>query len=237
MGAFVAYHITRYNQLEDISAQPVEVPREQLEGLAQILVRHNAQDRFGIHLIHTHFKLDKVSIMLRTPVPKHSGYWTRQVDISKVDLHNIHGTVFALGGNRNFMAYEYGAGPASDVSAVGPELLCDVIQYLTSNKLEGLLGFEILNSAKERDVEFDLGDNFSTVTLGESKCIPGELYRVNTWFVEENEGNIRCRGQKVCVVTRSGVYYTTTTNRAGVKISDVTELGKFLKDAGIILDC
>ncbi len=84
--------------------------------------------------------------MLRTPIPEHSGYLTRQVDISKVDLHDIHGTVLALGKNGNFMAYEYGAGPASDMSAVGPELLCDVIQYLTSNNLEGLLGLEILDS-------------------------------------------------------------------------------------------
>jgi hypothetical protein len=56
-------------------------------------------------------------------------------------------------------------------------------------------------------------------------------------LVEEKEGNIRCRGQKACVVTRSGIHYTTTTNSACVKISDVTKLEKVLKDAGIILDC
>jgi len=226
-----------YNQLQDISAQPTEVSEQHLEGLAQILVCHDVHNRFGIHLIHSHFKLDECSIMLRTPIPERSGYWTRQVDISKVDLHDIHGHVFALGSNGHFMAYEYGTGPASDMSTFGPKFLCDVVQYLTSNKLDDILGLEILDSAKERDVEFDLGKNLGTITFGESHCIPVELYRVTTWLVEEKEGNIRCRGQKKCEVTRSGHHYTYTTGTAGGKISDVAELEKVLNDAGIILDC
>lgn len=141
-GCICSLHLARYSQLKNISTQQTEVPTQQLEGLAQILVRHNVQNRFGIYLIHSHVKLDKGPIMLRTPVPKHSGYRTRQVDISKFDLHDIHGNVFALRNNGPFVAYDYGAGPASDMSAVGPKLLCDVIQYLTSNKLEGLLGLK-----------------------------------------------------------------------------------------------
>ena len=54
----------RYNTLLDDSDQP-PVSDEHITKLAEIFVRHNAQNVLGIHLIHGYFKIPESTVILR----------------------------------------------------------------------------------------------------------------------------------------------------------------------------
>ncbi|KAJ5989710.1 hypothetical protein N7481_004920 [Penicillium waksmanii] len=108
-----------YNTLLDDSDQP-RVADEHIKNLAEIFVRHNAQNVLGIYLIYGYFKIPESTVMLGTNFESPSLRWTKVTDIDKIN-HSRDG-------------------PLPDLSGVGPGFLDEFIDYIVKNNLASLIG-------------------------------------------------------------------------------------------------
>ncbi|KAF9730274.1 hypothetical protein PMIN04_012889 [Paraphaeosphaeria minitans] len=220
-----------YNHLPDDADQP-HVAEEHLKNLAGIFLRYNVQTKFGLHLIHGHFKLERDMVMLGKSVQEPSGCWTKPTDINEVDLENIHGHIYALTGDGFLVAYEYREGRPADMTDVKPDFFHEVIQYLQSNKLEHLLGLQVLsNEPQEKLAEFVLGANAGTVMIKETEANYGHIYRVTGWAFDQEDGIISCKGNDVHAATTKGPHKVFQDSK---RIHGVRELRVALKEAEII---
>ena len=222
---------SRYNQLKEDTEQP-EVSEDHIQKLAEIFVRYNVEAKFGIHLIHGHFKLEPDTVMLGRHVQKPYGCWTKPCHINDVKLDDIHGHIFALNSVGNFIAYEYREGPPFNMVDVDSEFLRELIEYIQSNKLEGLFGLEVLREgSQEQFAEFDLGKDGGTIMLKASEANYGRIYRITGWSFEEADGIVSCSGGTVHAAKKDGNHQVFVDSKP---LRGVPELRMALEEAKII---
>lgn len=199
----------RYNNLKDDSGQP-EVTVNQLNSLAALFTRHDAQDVFGVHLVHGHFQIDEDMIMLGVDLgTDFPGYWTRPTKSTNVDTDSIHGHVYMLSEN-HFTPYEYRGGPSvSNWKQVHPSFFSELASYLATNDLAGVLGLQVLDRlavSPERMLEFVLGGE-GTAMLREQDVNHGGIYRVTGWsFGRDEDGIISVKGSESHAKTTKGTH-------------------------------
>ncbi len=141
-----------------------------------------------------------------------SGSWTKPTRSMDVDRDKIHGHIYVLSIENQFIAYEYrkGASPVNK-REMHPAFFDELTRYLARNGLAGLLGLQVLNSPTvlgERMLEFVLGRE-GTVMLGEQDVNHGGIYRITGWSFEQSEdGIVSVKGGEQDV-NHGGIYRIT----------------------------
>lgn len=187
----------RYNSLREDSEQP-QVSNNHLAYLAQLFIRHNAQNTFGLHLIHSHFKIPYDTVMLGTTFELgFPGYWTQPELYETVSTIPVHGHIFVVNSAECLLPYEYREGEAPTTARdIGLVFFEELSAYLTSNKLEQLLGLQILEERLDSQLhmEYVIAEQATIMIRGEHAA-QSNIYRVTGWtFVQEVDGSISVKG-------------------------------------------
>ncbi|KAJ5111796.1 hypothetical protein NUU61_001426 [Penicillium alfredii] len=202
-----------YNQLPSDEAQPPLLSDHSQE-IRNILLRHNVQNKFGIHLIH-----------------EPPGCWTKPIPVEDVDTANVHGHIFKLSTDGKLEAYEYREGPPINVSEVDPSFFEELFGYLLEHNLTDVFGLQALHGSFSPMIELVLG-NSGTVMLNEDQAQYGKVYRATGWSIDhDRESEGLTDGEKHAQTTKG-------THRVFVDeipLSTIGELKEFLKQEEIIL--
>lgn len=179
-------NLPSYNQLLDDSQQP-EI-HEYIHDLATIFARNRAYTVFGIHLAHAHFTLPDKKVLVGVNHETPRCRWANATTFKAINLDNVHGHIFVLT-NDGFHPYEYQAGPAPALSQVDVAFLVELAEFLRRNKLETLIGLQIIDPHPSQMLELVLPQG--TVMLDVSNvngCVPT---RQTGWKFEVENGELR----------------------------------------------
>lgn len=220
----------RYNQLRDDAEQP-QVPQYHLDNLARIFTRHNAQSKFGLHLIHGHFKVQRDMVMLGTNFANPSGCWTKPTKIEDINSKDIHGHIFMLSPDNRLIAYEYREGPPNDIDSTDPGFFRELIEYLQNNGLSSVLGLQVLYGGHSNNMVEMVLEDVGTVMLDASETKHGGVYRVTGWRVDQDGGMVSFSGGESHAKTTKGTHQVFVGGKA---LPDIAALKSLLKDEGII---
>lgn len=182
-----ATNLPSYNQLPDDSQQP-EIRESHIHDLATLFVRNRADTVFGIHLAHAHFTVPDKTVLLGVNHETPRCRWANATTFKAINLNNVHGHIFVLTDD-GFHPYEYQAGPAPALSQVDDAFLVELAEFLRRNKLETLVGLQIIDSHPSQMLELVLPEG--TVMLDVSNvngCVPT---RQTGWKFEVENGELR----------------------------------------------
>jgi len=221
-----------YNLLPDDKDQP-EISPARLKEITEIIVRYHVQEKFGIHLVHGHLQVDQGKIMHGMSMTSLRGCWTRPTDISRLDVGNMHGHIFALSRNGEFQAYEYRQGPPPIMSPNDDAFVVALKAYLRKHGLESLIGLQVLNEHKDKQLqEFVLGDNNGAVMLDADDTKITQSYRVTGYVVETDEsGFTELKGNETHTPTIRQTHQVFTD---GKPLPDERSLMNALRADGVI---
>lgn len=221
-----------YNLLPDDKDQP-EISTAHLDEIMEIIVSHDVQEKFGIHLVHGHLHVDHGKVMYGTATVCFRGCWTRPTDISGLDVDNMHGHIFALSPNGHFRAYEYRQGSPPPMSPNDDAFMIALKTYLQKHDLVNLIGLQVLNKDKgKRLQEFVLGDNNGAVMLAAEDTNITESYRVTGFVVESDDsGVITLKGKETHTPTVRKTHQVFTD---GKPLPDEESLVNALRADGVI---
>ncbi len=182
-----ATDLPSYNRLPDDSQQP-EIHESHIHDLAALFVRNRADRVFGIHLAHAHFAVPDKTVLLGVNHETPRCRWANATAFQAIDLNNVHGHVFVLT-DHGFHPYEYQAGPAPDLSQVDDAFLVEFAGFLSRNKLETLVGLQIIDPHPSHMLELVLPQG--TVMLDVSNVSGCVLTRQTGWKFEVENGELR----------------------------------------------
>jgi len=193
----------RHKNLIDSEELHSEISPLHLQNLADIFVKHNVQDRLGVHLIHSHSKMTTEHVMLGHHLTNPSGCWTRQTPLKGVNLAEVHGRIFKLVDGNGFVAYEYVEGRATnDLPSIGSNFLEELAAYVRSNGLAEIVGLQVRGQSAGNMVEFDFG-NCGTVMLNAQDICHGTPFRTTGW-VFSYDGVVSFKGVESHAPTTKG---------------------------------
>ena len=227
----VKANLCRYNGLPEDYDQP-QVSQEHLAHLAKLFTSNNADGILGIHLIHGHFKIPEGSVLLGSNFSNPAIRWARVVEISKIDLADMHGHVFVLSENQ-FCPYEFQDGPLPDLTGIKPEFLPEFLKYIMENNLTSVVGLQVLscNEASMSELILDQG----TVMLDSSVVRNTEPTRVTGWHFENQDGNPRtCTASETHSKMTSGNHKVFNAGKPLPKLENIEDLKSALTDAGVL---
>jgi hypothetical protein len=101
-------HPCRYNRLLYPEEQP-EISDATLKALGGLFVRHDAQDVFGIYLLHNHFVAPEGTVLLGIEAQLSESStvcWTKPVPAPQLADKAVHGHTFSLQADGTFVPYE-----------------------------------------------------------------------------------------------------------------------------------
>ena len=99
-----------------------------------------------------------------------------------------------LSPGHHLIAYEFREGPPMNTSDLNPDFFCEIITYLLENKLEKVLGLQVIQGQKfEEMVEFVLKGS-GTVMLYSSEVTYRRPYKVTKWRVDRNNSIVEFNG-------------------------------------------
>jgi hypothetical protein len=204
------------------------VQQTHLRELADLFNRFNVQDKFGMHLIHGHFRLDEGNVMLGTALQTVRGYWTKPTSITDIKPEEIHGHIFRLAPDGGMQAYEYRHGPIINTDDDHSEFFGELARYLNVNHLMDVLGLEILTEkVPEMVCEFILKDE-GTVMLDEKHVKGWMPHRVTGFAV--SPGMTELKGGQAHAKTVKGTHQVFIDGKIGGEDS----LIEVLRSEGII---
>jgi len=190
-----------YNRLPDDSQQP-EIRESHIHDIATLFVRNRADRIFGIHLVHAHFAVPDKTVLLGVNHETPRCRWANATAFQAIDLNNVHGHIFVLT-DRGFHPYEYQAGPVPDLSEVEDSFLAELAVFLSRNKLEAVIGLQIIDPHPSHMLELVLPQG--TVMMDVSNvngCVPT---RQTGWKFEVENGEVRaCQANEMHAQTRTG---------------------------------
>jgi len=221
-----------YNSLPDDKDQP-EISPAHLKEITEIIMSHNVQGKFGIHLVHGHLQVGQGKIMHGTAMTNLRDCWTRPTDISGLDVGNMHGHIFALSPNSEFQAYEYRQGPPPPMGINDNAFIVALKAYLQMHSLGSLIGLQVLNEDKDKQLqEFVLGDNNGAVMLDAKDTKIIQSYRVTGYVVEtDRSGATELKGKETHTPTIRQTHQVFTD---GKPLPDEESLMNALRADGVI---
>ncbi len=172
-----------------------------------MLEKHNVQEKFGYHLVHGHLQVAPGRVMLGQPMAKLDACWTRPTSAKDVALGDVHGHIFVLGADDQFMPYEYRQGPPPQITANEAAFISAVQAYLVQKNLASLIGIQLLSGdSTSKDMqEFVLSDNHGTVMMDASMTNANKAYRVTGWTLVRNvDGPAELKGNEEHAETVKG---------------------------------
>lgn len=225
----------RYNGLIEDHEQP-DVPSHHLDMLARLFLRYNVETIFGLHLVHGHFRIPSDTVMLGSTFRgKSSGYWTTPIPCEEMLATDVHGHIYTISAQNHLLAYEYrGGAPPDNVDKIDPAFFDEFTNYLTSNKLGGILGLQVLENgldSQSQMLEFVLADQ-GTIMLKEDDATGACIYRTTGWsFVRSADGTVSMKGNETHASKPGGPHKRFTD---GKLLKDVDAVLSLLQEDGII---
>ena len=203
-----------------------------LAHLAQLFIRHNVQDAFGLHLIHAHFKIPHDMVMLGTTFGHGlAGYWTQPQLYETLLTVPVHGHVFVVNSAKCLLPYEYREGKAPTAAIdTGPVFFEELSAYLTLNKLEQLLGLQVLEERLDSQLlmEFVIAEQ-ATAMIKSEHAAQSDIYRVTGWtFTQTMDGSISVKGKETHA-SQNGIHKIFTDG----KLKTIDAGLKFLLQKGV----
>ena len=144
-----------------------------------------------------------------------AGYWTQPQLYETLLTIPVHGHIFVVNSTEGLLPYEYREGEApSTARNIGPVFFEELSAYLTSNKLEQLLGLQVLEDRLDSQLhmEFVLAGQATVMIKGEYAA-KSDIYRVTGWtFVQEADGLISVKGKETHA-SQNGVHKIFTNGK------------------------
>ena len=137
---------SRYNQIPHIDDQDIP-STSQLLGIGEIIVRHNLESHFGVHLLHRHFKIHQDTIIFKSVEGEKEV--ASMTNLSNLDDEKIRPQCFLFDRGAGFLSYEY-AYDDEGVSIIPEPLAMDLMRHFTQNDIGHLLAIEKINGNAER---------------------------------------------------------------------------------------
>jgi len=226
-------HRQSYNSLPDDKDQP-EVAKEVLDQLKVLLLKHNVQEKFGYHLIHGHLKVVEGRVMFGKPMETLPGCYTRPTKVTQLDTVGIHGHIFVLNKNAQFVAYEYRQGPIPEIDENDNAFLAEVQGFLVERGLETLVGIQVLNGDKGRQLrEFVLAENYGAIMLDAADANITEVYCITGWSTQTEHESVELKGNESHAATTKGTHQVFVDGK-GLPDLDEDTVVNALRNAGII---
>lgn len=145
----------RYNQIPHIDDQPAP-SISQLLGLGEIIVRHNLEARFGLHLLHRHFEIKENTVMFNYVDEEKE--ISSMTSLSDIDEGKIRPQCFLFDRDAGFISYEYGYDEDRDATIPEP-LATDLAGHFAENNIGHLLAIERIDgNTKGLCAEFPYGE-------------------------------------------------------------------------------
>lgn len=127
-----------------------------------------------------------------------SGWLTRSVHVDEIPANNVHGHIFALSADDKLLAYEYREGvPPQSLAGIPAGFFRDLISYLRDNRLESVLGLEILQHSPDSlpDILEYVIDDQATIMIEKNDIIAPRIYCYTGWtFDRAADGIVSCKG-------------------------------------------
>ena len=232
--------LNRYNSLPDDEAQP-PVLEQHILALAKLFVRENVHKKLGIHLVHGHFELANNTILLGKNFESPSGRWSSETPfdaIQKNDISQVHGHIFVYRKGA-LIAYELQDGPVPDLSGIREQFFVDYVDYLVKNRLENLVGLQILDQSHcaENETMWELVLEHGTIIL-DAKAVKGCAPTVVTgWkFEVSHSGEPRvCQQNEVHSKIKTGNHRVFNAGKPLPKLETVEDLKQALVEVGVLL--
>lgn len=218
----------RYNCLVHDHEQP-SVSSYHLDMLAQLFLRYNVEAIFGLHLIHSHFKIPYNTVMLGSAFSgDSSGYWTKPLLWKDIGLKNVHGHIYIISKEHDLLAYEYREGIApKNADGINSAFFHEFVEYLISNELAGVLGLEVLEdemSSQNQSLEFVLADQ-GTVMLKQDYVTNAYISRITGWsFTRSADGTVSVKGHETHASKPGGPHQIFTDGKLLNNIDAVMSL-------------
>ncbi|KAK0740644.1 hypothetical protein B0T18DRAFT_213528 [Schizothecium vesticola] len=202
-----------------------------MRDLAARFVRHHADTLFGIHLAHAHFAVPDKTVLLGVNHETPHCRWANATTFQAIDLNNVHGHVFVLT-DHGFHPYEYQASPVPDLPQVEDTFLAELAGFLSRNKLETVVGLQIIDRHPFHMLELVLPQG--TVMLDVSNangCVPT---RQTGWKFEVENGEVRVyQANEVHGQTRTG-HEVYNKGDPHPRLETLQDLEDVLAKAGIL---
>lgn len=220
----------------DDHEQP-NVSEHHLNLLAQLFIRYNVQDIFGVHLIHGHLKIPHDTIMLGSMFRRVlSGYWTKPTPFETILANPVHGHIYTLSSDNRLLAYEYREGLVpKNVAGIDHAFFRELSKYLRSNKLAGLLALEVLedtSSLQSQMREFVLAGQGTVLVKEDGGVAHTDIYRVTGWsFAQDRDGTVSVKGHETHASTGSGGHQVFTD---GKPLRNIDAVMSLLLQEGVI---
>lgn len=201
-------YLHSYNALPDDENQP-HVSATVLDHLRDLIDKHDVKYKFGMHLIHGHLEVEPGQVMLGKPMTKINACWTRPVKVERVDQEHVHGHVFILDSDGQFMPYEYRQGAPPPMAPGDSAFVDSVKEYLVREGLGRLIGIQLLQHTLDSNesgdmLEFVLSDNHGTVMMDSRITKSYKAYRTTGWAVDHQAGISELSGAESHAATKAG---------------------------------
>lgn len=197
--------------------------------LAQLFLRYNVEAAFGLHLVHSHFKIPSDAVMLGSIFSGDpSGYWTRPTPWKHVGAKMVHGHIYTVTEEHGLLAYEYREGIApKNVEGVNSAFFHEFIDYIESNQLGGIIGLEVLEDglcSQIQLLEFVLADQ-GTVMLKQEDVTDARISRITGWsFARGADGIVSTKGNTAHASKAGGPHQIFTDGKLVGNIDAVMSL-------------
>ncbi|WKT54314.1 hypothetical protein QSH57_004898 [Fusarium oxysporum f. sp. vasinfectum] len=137
-------HVERSRKM--YNSLPEHTKRSSIEGhlpaFQHMFVQYGVTNKLGIHLRHGHFKLPENHILVGTSVSKPLCRWARTQHFDNINLHSVHGHIFALDDSGQLHPYEFHE--ANYQEAIPADFLDAFVKYINDNGLQTEAGLQIL---------------------------------------------------------------------------------------------
>lgn len=212
----------RYNTLPDDDHQP-QVTEATLKELGDILIKHNMQHMFGVHLVHGHSTLPPGTAMIGQYTDR--GVWSHPTTIDQADLTNLHGHIYVLNKDDKLVAYEYRQGLRKDLAAVSSDFLADFFGFLVDHKLTQLLGLEVRQLEHEHPNVFEIVfSNGHTLMLPAERTKNVHPSRCTGWTFASVAGVTELQGSQAHSKTIQGPHKVFIGGKLDPKLADLVDV-------------
>jgi hypothetical protein len=212
------------------------IPKYHIRQLADIFVRHNVQESFGIHLIHRHFTLPSNTVMVGEAYYNPYCRWAKPRS-NNIEPESLTGYLFALTEDQ-WHPYEYQKDFQFEPSSLNEEFLDEVTQYVLENDLSHKVALQLLGSPYDRmdDTTLELLLNDSSIMFRFSNLIDCSPVRQTGWqFALDGRNQPRtCQYNESHGTLPSGQHQVYNQGQLEPKFRDYTHLKDALIEKGVL---
>lgn len=200
--------ILSYNGIAHIDQQLRPASSSALQNLAELFVRHDVHNHFGVSLLHRHRALARNSIMVHTrPDPD-----TDICTMEELGRQDIRPCAFLSQTPDNFLPFEYALSltQAEAEHLPGKHFLTELGNFLWDKHLQNVFGLCRASPAGDPWIERLLSEDGDTIATRVSRSISSRDGTITQWgFLREIEGGVRIRALKACQESESGGHVRT----------------------------